>query len=90
MGKQYSTSQSTASSERRHITRHPRDSSRYANRSKESLRTTLRRLLKSPEDLDVRGLGSKICEVLGIRSGDRIEFHILADGSVRIINYGNR
>jgi hypothetical protein len=87
MGKQYSASQS---SESRHYMRHHRGKPRCTNNSKDNLRTTLSRLLKSPEDLDVRGLGSKLCEVLGIRSGDRIEFHVLADGSVRIINYGNR
>jgi len=41
-----------------------------------------------PQDLDVRGLGSKLCEVLGVRSGDTVEFHLLADGSIRVVNYG--
>ena len=39
-------------------------------------------------NLDIRGLGRKLCEVLGARSGDTIEFHMLADGSVRVVSYG--
>jgi hypothetical protein len=41
-------------------------------------------------DLDIRGLGKRVCEMLGVRSGDTVEFHILSDGSIRIINFGNR
>ena len=41
-------------------------------------------------DVDFRGLGSKLCETLGVLSGDVLEFHILGDGSVRVINYGKQ
>jgi hypothetical protein len=40
-----------------------------------------------PRDLDMRGLGAKLCELLSIRSGDTVAFHLLQDGSVRVINY---
>jgi hypothetical protein len=40
-----------------------------------------------PRYLDIKGLGAKLCELLGVRSGDRIAFHLLQDGSVRVINY---
>jgi hypothetical protein len=50
----------------------------------------LARVFSRPAELDIRGLGRKVCEVLGIRSGDTVEFHVLTDGSVRIINYGNK
>jgi hypothetical protein len=45
--------------------------------------------LRKPQDLDIRGLGMKLCQVLGVRSGDTIAFHILGDGSVRVINYSH-
>jgi hypothetical protein len=54
------------------------------------VRRTIPRFFKRSEDLDIEGLGSKVCEVLGIRSGDIIQFHVLADGSVRIVNYGDK
>jgi len=38
-------------------------------------------------NLDLKGLGAKLCELLGARSGDTIAFHVLQDGSVRAINY---
>lgn len=37
-------------------------------------------------NLDLKGLGAKLCELLGARSGDTIAFHVLQDGSVRVIN----
>ena len=51
---------------------------------------TFGRFFNEPPELDIRGLGRKVCEILGVRSGDSVEFHLLADGSVRIINCGNR
>ena len=39
-----------------------------------------------PRYLDIRGLGAKLCEFLGVHSGDTIAFHLLQDGSVRVIN----
>jgi hypothetical protein len=45
-----------------------------------------RRLVMKPRDLDIRGLGAKLCELLGVRSGDTIALHLLQDGSVRVIN----
>jgi hypothetical protein len=90
MGKQYSASQTMLSPRRRTYENHARDSLGYVRESNESPRSMIRQLLKDPEDLDVMGLGSKICEILRIRSGDRIEVHVLADGSVRVINYRNR
>jgi hypothetical protein len=47
-----------------------------------------RRFVIRPRNLDIRGLGAKLCELLGVRSGDTIEFHILQDGSVRVVNHG--
>ena len=52
------------------------------------LRTRLTRRRRDLIDVDFRGLGSKLCETLGVLSGDVLEFHMLGDGSVRIINYG--
>jgi hypothetical protein len=46
--------------------------------------------VKKTRDLDIRGLGAKLCELLSIRSGDTIAFHLLQDGSVRVINYSIR
>ncbi|HUK27680.1 MAG TPA: hypothetical protein VLV31_04585 [Candidatus Acidoferrales bacterium] len=60
-----------------------------AARTNKNLRKALKRFLGNPEDLDIRGLGRKVCEVLSVQSGDMIEFHVLADGSVRIVNYGS-
>jgi hypothetical protein len=45
-----------------------------------------RRLVMKPRYLNIRGLGAKLCELLGVRSGDTIAFHLLQDGSVRVIN----
>ncbi len=47
-----------------------------------------RRFMIRPEDLDIKGLGAKLCELLAARSGDTIAFHMLQDGSVRVVNYG--
>ncbi|HUK51046.1 MAG TPA: hypothetical protein VLV18_08410 [Terriglobales bacterium] len=88
MGKQYSTSQSVLSPGRRSSENHVRNKSGH-RKSEESLSETIRKFLKKPEDLDFRGLGSRLCEILGVQSGDRIEFHVLADGSVRVINCGD-
>jgi hypothetical protein len=51
---------------------------------------SLVRFFNRPPELDIRGVGRKVCEILGIRSGDMVEFHVLSDGSVRIVNYGSR
>ena len=88
MGKQYSTSQSILSPGRRSPENHYRSSSGH-RKSKDDLSETIRQFLKRPQDLDLKGLGSKLCEILRVRSGDRIEFHVLADGSVRVINCGD-
>ena len=53
-------------------------------------RVRFRPLLQRPPELDLKGLGRMVCEVLGVRSGDTVQFHILTDGSVRIVNYGNK
>ncbi|HMK84306.1 MAG TPA: hypothetical protein VK503_11355 [Candidatus Bathyarchaeia archaeon] len=52
------------------------------------LRTRLTSRRRDLIDVDFRGLGSKLCETLGVLSGDVLEFHMLGDGSVRVINYG--
>jgi len=57
-------------------------------RGKEGAQVRLERLLIRPPELDLKGLGRMVCEVLGVRSGDTVQFHILTDGSVRIVNYG--
>ena len=57
---------------------------------KKGAQVRLSRLLKRPPELDLKGLGRRVCEVLGVRSGDTVQFHILTDGSVRIVNYGNK
>lgn len=44
------------------------------------------RFMTKPKNLDLKSLGAKLCELLGARSGDTIAFHILQDGSVRVIN----
>ncbi len=44
------------------------------------------RFTAKPRNLDLKGLGAKLCELLGARSGDTIAFHVLQDGSVRVIN----
>jgi hypothetical protein len=89
MSRQNSGHHSTVLSEGRRSKRALKGRGRLAQPTG-SLRGRLRRFLGHPQDLDIRGLGSKVCEVLGIRSGDTIEFHVLADGSVRIVNYGSR
>jgi hypothetical protein len=38
-------------------------------------------------NLDLKGLAVKLCELLGAQSGDTIAFHLLQDGSVRVIDY---
>ena len=45
------------------------------------------RFIATPKSIDLRGLGAKLCELLGARSGDTIAFHVLQDGSVRVIDY---
>ena len=40
-----------------------------------------------PKSIDLKGLGAKLCELLGARSGDTLAFHVLQDGSVRVIDY---
>ncbi len=40
-------------------------------------------------DLDVGGLGKRLCDLLSLRPGDMVEFHMLSDGSVRVINPRN-
>jgi hypothetical protein len=45
------------------------------------------RFMTKPKSLDLKGLGAKLCELLGARSGDTIAFHVLQDGSVRVIDY---
>jgi hypothetical protein len=44
------------------------------------------RFMTKSRNLDLKGLGAKVCELLGARSGDTIAFHVLQDGSVRVIN----
>jgi hypothetical protein len=44
------------------------------------------RFMTKPRNLDLKGLGAKLCELLGARSGHTIAFHVLQDGSVRVIN----
>jgi hypothetical protein len=44
------------------------------------------RFMTKSRNLDLKGLGAKLCELLGARSGDTIAFHVLQDGSVRVIN----
>ena len=44
------------------------------------------RLATKPTNLDIRGLGAKLCELIGVRSGDTIAFDLLQNGSVRVIN----
>lgn len=39
-----------------------------------------------PIDLDVGGLGRRLCDLLALRPGDTVEFHLLSDGSVRVVN----
>jgi hypothetical protein len=45
------------------------------------------RFMTKPKNLDLKGLAVKLCELLGAQSGDTIAFHVLQDGSVRVINY---
>jgi hypothetical protein len=45
------------------------------------------RFMARPKSIDLRGLGAKLCELLGARPGDTIAFHVLQDGSVRVIDY---
>ena len=90
MSKHYSGRHPDDLQNRRRAKKPSKSSVGRGGQSNRSLRRTLRRFLGNPEDLDIRGLGRKLCEVLGVRSGDMIEFHVLADGSVRIVNYGNR
>lgn len=44
------------------------------------------RFMTKSRNLDLKGLGAKLCEILGVVSGDTIAFHVLQDGSVRVIN----
>ena len=37
-------------------------------------------------NLDIGGLGRRLCDLLALRPGDLVEFHMLSDGSVRVIN----
>ena len=53
---------------------------------RDPVRGLKRGLVMKSRDLDIRGLGAKLCELLGVRSGDTIAFHLLQDGSVRVIN----
>jgi hypothetical protein len=45
------------------------------------------RFMIKPKNLDLKGLAVKLCELLGAQSGDTIAFHVLQDGSVRVIDY---
>jgi len=90
MGKENTANQSAVLQHRGRAKKSKKNREWYGTQTTKNLRKTLKRFLGNPEDLDVRGLGRKVCDVLGVRSGDTIEFHVLADGSIRIVNYGSR
>jgi hypothetical protein len=61
-----------------------------ASKARQGHETRLAEFFSRPPELDIRGLGRKVCQALGVRSGDVVEFHILGDGSLRIVNNGSK